>query len=534
MDKVLLIDEWSNVSINVLEESAGNTRLIAKGRFGLSDTPTANKRVYKRKLMEREVHKKQSAIKENTVYGELDHPGDGKTKLSRSSHRITKLQMKPNGEIYGEALVMDTSKGKELKAIVGSGGKVGVSSRGWGTTRPDGSGNDIVQEDYNLITFDFVADPAAVNSYPDFKEETSSDDNVTGVNEQKHNQTQEGDGDSDMTIEEFRKKYPELYNNIVSMAVKETKEEIEKQSNKTKEELKKEIEDNLKQDFAKKLEDKVGTIKSEAKEEVRGELLSDPGVAGAKVTLEDIAKKLIPYLLPEDVNDLVSQREKEISDLKEQLKKVSSELKEKVEALEKERDDYMNVAKRIGFEHHLTNIVNEIDENLEVVKNNIGDIMRFKSISELEESVRLVINKVKKQSEAERAVTEEVQKLKDDNDKLSQSVTEAHIAARQLALQLYVERKISDHPHKLRVRKIIEGAISNGAANNQQEINDIIDEYDDNNPVSEEYNSITRSLRKGRNDTSIDSDTRAKKLDEGDLFGIGIDTLVDLSGIKKE
>jgi hypothetical protein len=61
---------------------------------------------------------------------------------------------------------MDTPEGLKLRAIYAAGARVGVSSRGFGSTRKDNQGNDVVQDDFELLTFDFVAEPAA-STYPE-------------------------------------------------------------------------------------------------------------------------------------------------------------------------------------------------------------------------------------------------------------------------------------------------------------------------------------------------------------------------------
>ena len=52
------------------------------------------------------------------VLGELDHPADGKTSLKRVSHIITNLQVMDDGQIVGEAEVLNTEAGKTLKALI--------------------------------------------------------------------------------------------------------------------------------------------------------------------------------------------------------------------------------------------------------------------------------------------------------------------------------------------------------------------------------------------------------------------------------
>ena len=140
--------------------SQAGDRLVVRGVFGVVDKKTNNGRIYPRQVIEREIKKLQDKVKEGILYGECEHPASGKTELPRVSHRITKLALTDEGYVVGEALVLNTPAGNIVKEILLSGGKVGVSSRGLGSLAPTSEGVYIVQEDYNLITYDFVANPA--------------------------------------------------------------------------------------------------------------------------------------------------------------------------------------------------------------------------------------------------------------------------------------------------------------------------------------------------------------------------------------
>src|SRR6056300_1059572 len=66
-----------------------------------------------------------------SVLGEVDHPDDLKVNLDRVSHMITDMWMDgPNG--YGKMKVLPTPMGNLVKAMLQSGVKLGVSSRGSG------------------------------------------------------------------------------------------------------------------------------------------------------------------------------------------------------------------------------------------------------------------------------------------------------------------------------------------------------------------------------------------------------------------
>ena len=140
--------------------STEGDRLVVRGIFGVCDKKTNNGRVYPRSILEREIKKAQSKIADGLLYGECEHPMNAKTELPRVSHRITKLALTDDGYVVGEAIVLNTPAGNIVKEILLTGGKVGVSSRGIGSLAPLEDGSYLVQEDYNLITYDFVANPA--------------------------------------------------------------------------------------------------------------------------------------------------------------------------------------------------------------------------------------------------------------------------------------------------------------------------------------------------------------------------------------
>lgn len=167
----MLVENQGSVRAEIVEGTGGAAkRVIARGKFGECDKPTANGRIYGRKLMEREVARVQDMIVGRRLYGAVDHPSESQLRLSGASHRITKLWIEDNGVVMGEAEILNTDAGRNLRAILveGGGGEAGVSSRGNGTTTPrkDEAGKEDVNDDYRLLTYDFVADPAVHDAVP--------------------------------------------------------------------------------------------------------------------------------------------------------------------------------------------------------------------------------------------------------------------------------------------------------------------------------------------------------------------------------
>jgi hypothetical protein len=71
-----------------------------------------------------------------------------------------------NGRIVmGKVQVLDTPSGQVLKSLVQSGVKLGISSRGMGSVTESANGETIVEDDFQLICFDFVSEPSTPNAF---------------------------------------------------------------------------------------------------------------------------------------------------------------------------------------------------------------------------------------------------------------------------------------------------------------------------------------------------------------------------------
>ena len=136
--------------------------LYMKGIFIEGGVKNANQRVYPVHEIEKAVSSINDQIKSGySVLGEVDHPDDLKINLDRVSHMITEMWMDgPAG--FGKLKVLPTPMGELVKAMITSGVKLGVSSRGSGNVN-EGSGH---VSDFEIITVDIVAQPSAPHAYP--------------------------------------------------------------------------------------------------------------------------------------------------------------------------------------------------------------------------------------------------------------------------------------------------------------------------------------------------------------------------------
>ena len=67
--------------------------------------------------------------------------------------------------MMGKVKVLDTPSGRILKDLVSSGVKLGISSRGLGSVSESLSGETVVEDDFQLICFDFVSEPSTPNAF---------------------------------------------------------------------------------------------------------------------------------------------------------------------------------------------------------------------------------------------------------------------------------------------------------------------------------------------------------------------------------
>jgi hypothetical protein len=149
----------------VLEEShdgKGGKDLYMEGIFIEGGVKNANQRVYPVNEIKKAVEHINGQLTEGySVLGEVDHPDDLKINLDRVSHLIQKMWMDgPTG--CGKLKILPTPMGKLIEAMLTSGVKLGVSSRGSGQVN-ESSGN---VSDFEIITIDIVAQPSAPHAYP--------------------------------------------------------------------------------------------------------------------------------------------------------------------------------------------------------------------------------------------------------------------------------------------------------------------------------------------------------------------------------
>ena len=79
------------------------------------------------------------------------------------SHMVTEVWM-DGPSVMGKIKVLGTPSGQILKALVESGVKTGISSRGMGSVT-ERQGKTMVEDDFQLICFDIVSEPSTPNAF---------------------------------------------------------------------------------------------------------------------------------------------------------------------------------------------------------------------------------------------------------------------------------------------------------------------------------------------------------------------------------
>jgi hypothetical protein len=153
-----------NVSpISLTEGKSMNGNPLVEGVLATPEVKNGNGRYYSKDLWEREINKYMPLVKERRACGELDHPDSQVINLKNVSHNISEIWW--DGEnIMGKIEILPTPSGNILKALISSGIKVGVSSRGMGSLKQVGEVLE-VQEDFELLCFDFVSTPSNPGSF---------------------------------------------------------------------------------------------------------------------------------------------------------------------------------------------------------------------------------------------------------------------------------------------------------------------------------------------------------------------------------
>ena len=144
-----------------IEKNSG--KLLVRGILQKATEQNQNGRVYTRALLEREAGKYNELINDRRALGELDHPESSVFNLQNVSHNVKKMWWEGDS-LLGDVEVLGTPSGNILKELFKAGITLGISSRGMGTTR-ESEGKTMVNDDFELVAFDFVSNPSTRGAF---------------------------------------------------------------------------------------------------------------------------------------------------------------------------------------------------------------------------------------------------------------------------------------------------------------------------------------------------------------------------------
>ena len=165
MKQVLIETQLFKPTPGMLSEGKVSERgnPIVEGILATAEVKNGNGRYYSKDLWNREIDKYKELVNENRAMGELDHPESSVVNLKNVSHNIKDMWW-DGDNVMGKIEILPTPSGNILKALIESGITCGVSSRGMGSLEQKGELME-VQDDFELLCWDFVSTPSNPGSY---------------------------------------------------------------------------------------------------------------------------------------------------------------------------------------------------------------------------------------------------------------------------------------------------------------------------------------------------------------------------------
>jgi hypothetical protein len=164
MKQVLIETQFFTAKpLKLVEGTVPTSNPLVEGILATCEVKNGNGRYYSRDLWEREIDKYMESVNANRALGELDHPDSSIINLKNVSHNIKKIWW--NGDhVMGAIELLPTPSGNILRALFENRIPVGVSSRGMGSLKQMGDLME-VQDDFELLCWDFVSTPSNPGSY---------------------------------------------------------------------------------------------------------------------------------------------------------------------------------------------------------------------------------------------------------------------------------------------------------------------------------------------------------------------------------
>jgi len=107
----------------------------------------------------------------------------------------------------------------------------------------------------------------------------------------------------------------------------------------------------------------------------------------------------------------------------------------------------------------------------------VGDVTEYESTGALMEAVGRIKGKLEERREKKRAAEAKIHAaeavLRDKNSQLAGGLEEALMSNKQLALELYAERRLANHPEANKIRAVLDHA----ALESREQVDEILEQF---------------------------------------------------------
>lgn len=175
---MLLLREYNSFSYkpeDVIKNESDGTMMVS-GIIQRADAENQNGRVYPYNILLPEIKNYMKLIREKRAFGELDHADSPIVNMKNVSHMIVDI-WEDGKDIYGKVKVLDTPMGLIVQSIIKAGGVPGISSRALGSVEKR-NGVDVVQDDLQILCWDFVSEPSTHGAFMRLSEAKEIDPSV--------------------------------------------------------------------------------------------------------------------------------------------------------------------------------------------------------------------------------------------------------------------------------------------------------------------------------------------------------------------
>ena len=171
MTRQLIQDFLPFKPVGSLTESSGAAYgipggYVVQGVLQRAGAKNQNGRIYPKHILQRECQRyDREFIQQHRALGELDHPDSSVVNLNNVSHNVLKIWW-DGDDLKGAVQILETPSGKILKELFKAGVTLGISSRGLGSVKELYKESAVeVQEDFELICWDFVSNPSTHGAF---------------------------------------------------------------------------------------------------------------------------------------------------------------------------------------------------------------------------------------------------------------------------------------------------------------------------------------------------------------------------------